>query len=958
MNTFTSSLSKSFVAFVLFTLFSISVSAQENTVKGKVVDQQTGEDLIGASVVIKGTTIGSVTNIDGEFEFQTNQTPPFTVVVSFIGYLNYEFDVININENVKIKLSTDQVLMDEVQIIGSRISEKEQLAALSTESMDVLAIKEAASGNFYESLGNLKGVDVTSASMGFKVINTRGFNSTSPVRTLQLIDGVDNQSPGLNFSLGNFLGASDLDVMKVEIISGASSAFFGPGAFNGVINMTTKSPWLFPGLTAEVKVGERNLLQTAVRWAQVIKNKEGRDVFAYKLNIFAMQANDWEATNMDASTSSDDDPNNYAGYDAVNRYGDEVLTGGNDYSTDPIKYPGLGRIYRTGYNESDIVDYNTNNLKTNLGLYYKPSDKIEINYAFNFSTGTTVYQGDNRYSLKDIKFFQHKLEIKQADKFFVRAYLTHEDAGKSYDAVVTAFQMSETSKPEGNFYKDYADYYTNNIIPRIPTNQNPPITEQDIENACGCTYASDPTLFLLTAGQLAQERNEETIAIQNQFMESNPDSMIYWHSLSRDAAENLTASTSEHPFYRPGTQRYDSLLLDVTSRLLNVEGGSRLYDKSALYNLDAQYNFDLNENSIITVGGNSRLYTPDSKGTIFEDTGSVSITNWNIGLYAGINYKFLTDRLIVDATLRMDKNENFDPVFSPALSAVFSPAPDHTFRMTYSTAVRNPTMADQYLYYDVGRAILLGNLNGYDSLVTIDSFNAYKDGRNFNPSLLDYFNVDPIRPERVQTIEFGYRGMINKKFYVDASYYHSWYSHFIGYVIGIDLVYSTFTGTPISVQPYRISANSSDAVTTQGVNIGVNYYLGNNYVINANYSWNKLNLKGSDDPIIPAFNTPENKVNVGINGRDISIFGAKFFGFGVNYKWIEGFDYEGSPQFTGPVESYSLLDAQVNYRLAKTNLTFKLGASNLLNNRVYQVYGGPQVGRLAYFSITYDWVNR
>lgn len=79
-------------------------------------------------------------------------------------------------------------------------------------------------------------------------MNTRGFNSTSPVRTLQVIDGVDNQSPGLNFSLGNFLGASELDVINQEIVVGASSAYYGPGAFNGVISMTTKDPFKYQGL--------------------------------------------------------------------------------------------------------------------------------------------------------------------------------------------------------------------------------------------------------------------------------------------------------------------------------------------------------------------------------------------------------------------------------------------------------------------------------------------------------------------------------------------------------------------------------------------------------------------------------------------------------------------------------------------------------------------------------------
>ena len=107
-------------------------------------------------------------------------------------------------------------------------------------------------------------------------MNTRGFNSTSPVRSLQIIDGVDNASPGLNFALGNFLGASELDLMKVEIIAGASSAFYGPNAFNGVISMQTKSPFQFPGFSAHVKAGERNLQEYGIRYAKVFKNKEGK----------------------------------------------------------------------------------------------------------------------------------------------------------------------------------------------------------------------------------------------------------------------------------------------------------------------------------------------------------------------------------------------------------------------------------------------------------------------------------------------------------------------------------------------------------------------------------------------------------------------------------------------------------------------------------------------------------
>ena len=79
------------------------------------------------------------------------------------------------------------------------------------------------------------------------------------------------------------------------------------------------------------------------------------------------------------------------------------------------------------------------------------------------------------------------------------------------------------------------------------------------------------------------------------------------------------------------------------------------------------------------------------------------------------------------------------------------------------------------------------------------------------------------------------------------------------------------------------------------------------------------------------------------------------WGFSVNYKWVEGFIFEGSPQFTGFVPTYSQLDAQISKELKNLNATFKVGASNLLNNETFQVYGGPRVGRMAYTSLQFDF---
>ena len=161
-------------------------------------------------------------------------------------------------------------------------------------------------------------------------------------------------------------------------------------------------------------------------------------------------------------------------------------------------------------------------------------------------------------------------------------------------------------------------------------------------------------------------------------------------------------------------------------------------------------------------------------------------------------------------------------------------------------------------------------------------------------------------------------------------------------------------------QDYWLNFLTFDCVFVQMEMTRVNYFW-DNFVFNGNYSWNRLNTE-TDDPIIPAFNTPEHKFNVGFSCRDIELnlgFATlKDFGFSVNYKWIDTFIFEGSPQFTGLIPSYDLLDAQINWRAPSINTTFKLGASNILDNQTFQTYGGPRIGRLAYFSITYDWEKK
>ena len=931
--------------------------------RGTVTDKGTGETIIGAVVKLKGQDKGVSTDLDGKFVLKVAQLPPFTIVITSMGYAVQEIDVATLDQPISARMGPDEVMLKEALVVKERISDKQKQAPLTVETMDLLAIKEAPSGDFYESLGTLKGVDMTAASFGFKVINTRGFNSTSPVRSLQLIDGVDNASPGLNFSLGNFLGASDLDVQKVEVIAGASTAFYGPGAFNGVINMTTKSPWLFPGLSVSAKGGQRNMLEGALRWAEVLKDKDGKARWAYKLNLFALRADDWQARNYGTTVNSPTAAGNPGGFDAVNIYGDENTTTNNNYLqgiTDRSGYPGLGVFLRNGYREEDLVDYSTDNLKAGVSLHHKLTDSLEVIVASNYSRGSTVYQGDNRYRLKDVQFFQHRLELRREGKWFVRGYVTHEDAGKTYDIFTTGVRLQEAAGPTDDWNVAYANLWSSWMRPQVEGRPDY-ITTQEA-----------PSFGITSAAQY--------IDWQDQWISANAGFLSGLHQLVQDSVNRLN-NVELDPFYAVGTQRFNDKFNEITGKRF-TEGGSLFYDRSMLAHGMGEYTFKPRF-AQVKVGGNFRQYLPNSGGTIFRDTADVVIRNSEFGLFAGAEKKLMEERLTATATLRMDKNQNFKALLSPALSFVYSKTPAHVWRVSFSSAIRNPTLADQYLYYNVGRAILLGNVDGQfeagrDSMFTIESFNLYRNN-NLQRSLLDYFNVARLRPEQVKSIEVGYRGTHWESVYLDASAYRSWYTDFIGYIIGLDADFLLPGNVPPSrLQAYRLAANATSQVTTQGANLGLTWYRPK-MTWTANYSYNKL-TSGEDDPIIPAFNTPEHKVNAGFNTRERVIPGTdlKRLGYGVNWKWVQGYTFTGSPQFTGEIPTYDMVDAQVSVSFPKQHLTAKLGASNLFglsplfdanipsderverawDNGVTLVFGGPQVGRLAYLQLVYEWAKR
>tara|TARA_B110000259_G_scaffold79931_1_gene93598 strand:+ start:22 stop:2022 length:2001 start_codon:yes stop_codon:yes gene_type:complete len=664
-----------------------------------------------------------------------------------------------------------------------------------------------------------------------------------------------------------------------------------------------------------------------------------------------MQAFDWEANNLNAVDGTDALATNPGGYDAVNIYGDEDTDGNlndvrGDINQNYFVFPGVGKFYRTGYQEKDVVDYNTKNLKFATALHYKIQEDFELIYSMNYGTGTTVYQGDNRFSLNGIQFLQNRIELNKKDKFFIRAYRSQEDAGDSYDAVFTALKLqSYNGTNNQDWYTEYKNNFQENFNWQNVGWETP-----------GYDFINQQWIF--------QGQNillDDWMTLSDSVINSNTDLIIATHNAAREETDNYINRLE------PGTDEFNEAFEDITSKISYLQGGTGFYDKSSLNHIHSEYQFK-QETTNFKLGANFRQYTPDSKGSIFMDTASAIINN-EFGVYAGTEIKLFGEYLKFNGTIRADKNENFDLNFSPAASIVYKPNSKDIIRFSFGSALRNPTLSDQYLYYNVGRAILIGNLSGHgekygENLVTVESLLEYFTPFPYAKDSLEFFSVDPIKPEKANSIELGYRSTISSKIYVDANIYYSKYTDFIGYKIGVkfdtigNINANAYEISQNSIQAYRIAANAENTVTTKGASIGINYYPNNNLSVNGNYSWNKLNESGTNDPIIPAYNTPEHKFNLGLLMKNIHFSEKKSilrdFSSSLTYKWIEGYNFEGSPQFTGLIPSYDILDIQISKKIPELDATLKIGSTNILNNLHYEVYGGPYIGRMTYCSILFD----
>ncbi len=948
--------------FLLGIFLAAVTKAQTTTVSGKVENNATKEKVAAASVTIKGTGTGTYTDDKGNFKVNVSNFPA-TLIITSVGYEPQEIIVNSAGTPVTISFVPNNALGQEVVISASRLPERILESPVTIERFGLANIRNTPAPNYYDIVKCLKGVDVVNSSLTFTSVTTRGFSGSGNARFNQYVDGMDNQAPGLNFSTGNIVGPNELDVDNVELLPGASSALYGSGGMNGTLLISSKNPFKYQGLSVQAKqgimhvgggndpVGASPYNDFSLRWGKKVSEK-----FAFKIGGQYIQAKDWVATDKTnysgvgtAGKTKPGDATSDPAYDGVNVYGDEnpanvnmlgvaqavqsqtragiLAATGNTVdivaamnaslpaNATPAQiggfignlpaalrpsvtnlvpfYFGLRNnavpnqlISRTGYSENEIIDPVTKVIKLNAGVYFKLSPKTELSAIANYGTGNSIYTGSDRYSLKNLKIGQYKIELKN-DDWFLKAYTVLENSGEAFNTTVAIQLFNEAWKPTQTWAPQYVGTYLGTV---------------------------------LQGGTAAQG-----------------------YANARAYADQGRPA--------PGSAQFRKVFDSIAT--IPIPRGGKFLDRTNLYHAEGQYNLSkIVKVAEVLVGASFRQYRLNSQGTLFADTTGPISTN-EVGAYLQVSKKLISDKLKLTASGRYDKNTNFEGKFTPRFSAVVTVAPSHFIRASYQNAYRFPTNQNQWINLNTGAGVLIGGLPSLrdfyhfntNPVYTQASFAAF--GATGNPALLVKQVFGTYKPESVNSFELGYKGVAGNKLLIDLYTYYSKYKNFIGRVNAAQ--FKNPQNPAQGYTGYSISVNSANKVNTYGYGIGLNYLLSKGFVIDFNFSSDKID--NGDASFADYFNTPNYRTNVGFSNSGLGK--RKLIGFNVQYRWQDTY-YTVSDFRQGQVGAYATIDAQVSYKFMSIKSIVKLGATNLLNNYYKTQFGNPAIGGLYYVSFGYN----
>lgn len=921
--------------------------SHSQVITGKVIDASSKEVIPNVNVVIASISnskkVGVSSDDQGSFILAIKSLP-IQLEFSATGYRtkNITIGIDDKRQNLVISLEATYKTLEDFVVTDEKITREELRAPMDIQKIDILRIQLSPSFNFFDAIGNLKGVDMATQSTIINNVNARGFNSNSNPRFRQFIDGIDTQAPGLSFSLGNIVGPSALDIESIRVIPGPSTSFYGPTAFNGILDMQSKNPFDFQGFsfsakaaTAAIEQSNRdfinlgnNTTEISARYAIAYKEK-----VAFKFSGTLFQGVDFRARNYDNKGPGFRYEREHSldnqGVDGINVYGDDrpIVMVIPKFNPAPDAPDTVFYLTRTGYQEESIVNYDARNYKFNAQLSFRPAPETEISLTAQYGLADAMITGVDRIALRDFEIRQFKAEY-ESPRLLLRAYTTSQNSGNTYNAGALGEEIVQAGKTDAFWFQQYRAKYL----------QHPDGGKLGIRTARRTADARLPNRYL---GRID-----------------------------------------------PESAQFDSTRLAILNNS-TFSDGVRITDQSSLSHVDLRYSFKESQSFFqdLFLGGSYRFYDPESNGTVFVDSASNNITNYEFGIYVE-GLKAIDDRTDLTVSLRYDQNENFDPKLNQRYSIVRNYKKDHYFRGSLSRGYRFPNVREQFQNQNLGDVLLIGGLkevtdtydligNSFLQSAMLEYNERVFDAVNLNgeryvraqrqfldiiqasiPTIEDF---DGLKPEQITSLEFGYRSLIQDRRIFEVTVYRNYYRDFIGNrrIIktrtspSVDIMRSIDqANNPAASDLIFVADNADGKIVTQGVELlyDITGLSGINFSVNATFS---NIIQNANDPIVPGFNTAPFKWNVTVGHRKMS----EKLGGSVSWRSRTVYNWQ-SPFADGPVDDFSTFDIQLTYQLPEINSLIRIGGNNVYNIQQFNTFGGPEINSFYYISFTYDPFQR
>jgi len=704
-----------------------------NFVSGTVTDRN-NEPLVGANIILKGTFLGSTTDMNGFYKIDDIDPGKYTIFVSYIGYrseemelyisefqsedntdesessfssklgIDEEFDADEstsdilkapFHENLNFTLRVDALETDQIVVSASKKKEKIIDAPITIAAVSNQNIRRNISSDIGSVLKTVRGVEVYQAGLGRTAINVRGFMSAFNGRFVSLVDGANYMEPTFFIGYGNSYPFISEDIERAEVVFGPSSALYGPNAHNGLLNIITKHIRDSNGGMIAFTTGSSNLAAQRFRFAKTIGN------YGFKVSGEVSSNYDW---NYPRNFGQDYDMNGII--TSQSEHEEAILwdesgntpTAWNDINQDGVWNHSEQMLVMNTKFERQMV-----RRRSSMAFYYEPSKGPELSGGAEYYFNHSYLPFDAGLNFIDYSTSSAWFKV-TAEKYYARIHYLNTEGEKYWNSDAAYYTMlrdgSDIYDAVSKTVKQ--DFLTNNVL-RGDTQFN-----HSLSSTSDIIAGVDFSLYRPESNRLFLD-------------DKGPDSRPFWWA------------------------KPDSIIGE------NIE----INEVGAYIQYSSELPYDL---KLVTAG---RI----DKHTYFDYNFSPRLAvQWN-GLQGG-NIRFTMNRAFQTPSIfnlhllqyyNANQSNAFIPLYYDRISMDWKVI--NFFDPEYADKVRAGLIDLNTVYWSPLNTVFMGNKDGFKINETIE--------------------IPPLRPEVVDSYEIGLKKLVNSRTFIDLSAFYSTYKNFI-----------------------------------------------------------------------------------------------------------------------------------------------------------------------------------